>query len=164
MEPAGAYINIMAGMFSDTAETFRESPQGKVVLDIITYAGIGATAYKAQGDDGWDLSPNDWVTGTMYKYPHQCYKYYISSYSGKPNNYTNDEFDAQYEYLDSIRNTDYETLKNETAKLEKIALDCVLICPVVQNVNYVLISDSLDLPVETYLPGFGWGEEFGDVK
>ena len=35
--------------------------------------------------------------------------------------------------------------------------------PVVQDVVYELHSDRLVLPVYTYIPGFGWGEPYGDI-
>ena len=33
----------------------------------------------------------------------------------------------------------------------------------VQDVTYQMFSDRLQLPVETYIPGFGWGERFGEI-
>ena len=33
----------------------------------------------------------------------------------------------------------------------------------VQEVGYQLISDRLDLPVDDYVPGFGWGLMYADV-
>ena len=48
-------------------------------------------------------------------------------------------------------------------QLEMIYLDEVINCPVVQVVNYTLFSDRLQLPVDTYVPGYGWGIMYGDI-
>ena len=144
-------------------EDFKTVFEGMVTVEIRNYSGISTTAYKQQGDDGWDLSPNDWSTGSMRDYPHQCYKFFIDSYAGKPNNYIIPEFDEQYAVCEEIKNGDYNALLDATQKLEQIAYDDVLFIPIVQDVNRVCFSDRIALPVETYVPGFGWGECFGEV-
>lgn len=144
-------------------EDFKDVFEGCVTVEIRNYSGISTTAYKQQGDDGWDLSPNDWSTGSMRDYPHQCYKFMIDSYAGKPNNFIIPEFDEQYAHLEEIKNGDYDTLLTETAKLEQIAYDKVLFIPIVQDVNRICFSDRIVLPVQTYIPGFGWGACFGDI-
>lgn len=128
-------------------------------IEIVAYAGMSATAFKETGDDKWDLSPNDWSRGLSRTYPYTCFYYYLSTYSGSPNNYFNEDFEAQYAYCDSseIKMGDYDTLLAETQKLEELYLEHVIQCPVVQCVNYQLFSDDIVLPVETYVPGFGWG-------
>ena len=136
--------------------------KGHMNLEIVAYAGMSATAFKKTGDDKWDLSPNDWTRGASRTYPYTCFYYYLSSYSGKPNNYTNQEFEDQYAYCESIKNGDYNTLLEETAKLEKIYLEHVIHTPVVQEVKYQLFSDDIILPVSTWVPGFGWGTIYGD--
>ena len=136
---------------------------GKMVLEAVPYAGMSATDFKATGDDKWDLSPNDWIRGLSRTYPYACFYYYQSSYSGRPNNYTVPEFDAQYAVCDSLKDGDYETLLAETQKLEEIYLETVIHVPVFQTVNYQMFADCLKLPVETYIPGFGWGAPYGDI-
>ena len=59
--------------------------------------------------------------------------------------------------------SDYARLLEETAKLEKIYLDKVIQIPMVQAVSYTLISDRLELPVDEYVPGFGWGIIYADI-
>lgn len=137
--------------------------EGKMVLEAVPYAGMSATDFKATGVDKWDLSPNDWARGLSRTYPYACFYYYLSSYSGRPNNYTVPEFDAQYEVCDSLKNGDYDTLLAETQKLEELYLQYVIHVPVYQNVNYELFADCLQLPVKTYIPGFGWGSCYGDI-
>ena len=134
-----------------------------MTVEIKNYSGISTTEYKKQGDDGWDLSPNDWARAVARTYPYEGFYYFTSGYSGSPNNHFNDEFDAQFEYCRKIQNGDYETLLQETQKLEEIYLEHVVQCPVVQDVVYELHSDRLVLPVYTYIPGFGWGEPYGDI-
>ena len=137
--------------------------QGKMELEIVPYAGMSATDFKKTGDDKWDLSPNDWSRGMSRTYPHTCFLYYTTGYSGRPNNYLNDEFDAQYNYCEEIKLGDYENLLKETQKLEEIYLDTVIHVPVCQAINYELFVDEIVLPVKTYIPGFGWGAIFGDI-
>ena len=144
-------------------EEFPTIFDNRIQIEIVNYSGISTTAYKQQGDDGWDLSPNDWSRGASRTYPYQCFYYYTSSYSGSPNNYFNDEFDTQYAICDGMKLGDYDTLLQETQKLELIYLQHVVQCPVVQNINYELQSDRLILPVSTYIPGFGWGACYGDI-
>ena len=137
--------------------------QGKMELEIVPYAGMSATDFKKTGDDKWDLSPNDWSRSMSRTYPHTCFLYYTTGYSGRPNNYLNDEFDAQYNYCEEIKLGDYENLLKETQKLEEIYLDTVIHVPVCQAINYELFVDEIVLPVKTYIPGFGWGAIFGDI-
>ena len=97
-------------------------------------------------------------------YPFQCFYYFTSGYDGSPNNYFNADFDAQYDYCSKIQNGDYDTLLQETQKLEEIYLEHVIQCPVVQDVSYELHAERLVLPVKTYIPGFGWGNCYGDIN
>ena len=136
----------------------------RVTVEIKNYSGISTTAYKQQGDDGWDLSPNDWGRSMSRTYPFQCFYYFTSGYDGSPNNYFNADFDAQYDYCSKIQNGDYDTLLQETQKLEEIYLEHVIQCPVVQDVSYELHAERLVLPVKTYIPGFGWGNCYGDIN
>ena len=48
-------------------------------------------------------------------------------------------------------------------ELEKIYLEDVVNVPVVQNVAYTLFSERLEVPMQTYIPGFGWGTNYGDI-
>ena len=135
-----------------------------VQVEIVTYAGMSATDFKSTGDDKWDFSPNDWTRGASRIYPHQCFYYYLSSYGGSPNNYFDEEFEAQFAVCETpeIKN-DYEKLLPEVQKLEEIYLEKVIHIPVVQVINYELFSERIQLPVSTYIPGFGWGFIYGDI-
>ncbi len=144
-------------------EEFPKIFDNRVTVEIKTYSGISTTEYKKQGDDGWDLSPNDWSRGVARTYPNQCFLYFTSSYDGAPNNYFNADFDAQFDKTVSLQAGDYETLLKETQTLEEIYLEHVVQCPVVQDVVYELHSSRLQLPAKTYIPGFGWGEYYGDI-
>ena len=132
-------------------------------VQIVTFAGMSATDFKAQGDDKWDLSPNDWTRGVSRTYPHTAFYYYLSTYSSHPNNFFDEEFEAQYAVCEELRNGDYNDLLDATAKLEEIYLDKVIQIPVVQAINFELFADRLELPVDHYIPGFGWGFIFGDI-
>ncbi len=134
----------------------------RVQVEIRNYSGISTTAYKQQGVDGWDLSPNGWSRSVSRIYPYQCFYYFLSTYSNSPNNYFNKDFEDQFAYCDSIKAGDYDTLLAETKKLEELYLEHVIQCPVVQERVYELHSDKLVLPVVTYVPGIGWGAAYGD--
>ncbi len=137
--------------------------EGKVQLEIATYAGMSTTDYKAT-TDVWDLSPNDWTRGASRTYPYTCFYYYLSTYGSSPNNFFDEEFEAQYAVCDSDEvKADYARMLEETAKLETIYLDKVINIPMVQEVSYQMFSERLSLPVSTYIPGFGWGTMYGDI-
>ena len=148
--------------FEYLQEQFPVIFNGRITLKIVNYSGISTTEYKKQGDDGWDLSPNDWTRSLSRTYPYQCFYYYLSTYSGSPNNYFVDEFDAQFAHCEEIRDGAYEDVLKATQELEQLYLDYVIHVPVVQDVSYTLFSDEMVLPVATYIPNFGWGEIFGD--
>ena len=136
---------------------------GRMEIEIVTTA-LSGTEFKKTGDDKWDLSPNDWGRSASRTAPYQCFYYYLTSYSGGPNNYHVDEFDAQFAVCDAPElKQDYDKMLQETKKLEEIYLDTVIHIPMVQDVTYQMFSDRLQLPVETYIPGFGWGEMFGEI-
>ncbi|MDR2505445.1 MAG: ABC transporter substrate-binding protein [Oscillospiraceae bacterium] len=138
--------------------------EGKVKLELVTYAGMGAGDWKSTGDDKWDLSPNDWTRSVSRNYPYSAFYYYLSSYSSSPNNYHVDAFDAQYAIADAPElKSDYNAMLDETKKLEEIYLDYVIHIPVVQHVNYEMFSERMALPVKTYIPGFGWGNIYADL-
>ena len=171
--PEDTVINLIIGFnpgesyWKATAEYLQEEfPkifEGKVTLSATTYSGISTTEFK-KGNDEWDLSPNDWSRASSRTYPYAAFYYYLSSYASHPNNYLNEEFEAQYAVCDSDEvKADYARMLEETAKLEEIYLDKVIHVPVVQDVAYEMFADRLTLPVEYYLPGFGWGLPFGDI-
>lgn len=136
--------------------------EGKLKLEVITYSGMTISEFKKSGNSKWDLAPNLWSRGVSRTYPHAAFYYYLSSYNGRPNNYTNADFDAQYAVCENLISGSYDTLLKETQKLEELYLEEVIHIPVYQESNYVLFADQLILPVRTYIPGFGWGEIYGD--
>ena len=96
-------------------------------------------------------------------YPYECFYYFTTGYASHPNCYLSERLDAQFDYCRSIQNEPYETILEETYKAEMIYLEEVVHCPVVQVVNYTLFSDRLEVPVQTYIPSFGWGTMYGDI-
>lgn len=135
--------------------------EGKLQIKIVTYAGMSTTDYK-KTTDTWDLSPNDWSRGAARTYPYACFYYYLSSYASHPNNFLDAEFEEQYAVADSVKG-DYTKMLEETAKLEEVYLEKVINIPMVQEIKYQMFSDRLVLPVQTYIPGIGWGTMFGDI-
>ena len=136
--------------------------EGKIQL-AFDFHTESATAYK-QTHEVWDLSPNDWTRSASRTYPYACFYYYLSTYDSHPNNFFDEEFEAQYAVCDSEEvKSDYARVLEETAKLENIYLDKVIQIPLVQAVGYQMISDRLELPVDEFVPGFGWGIMFADI-
>ncbi|MBR1709147.1 MAG: ABC transporter substrate-binding protein [Clostridia bacterium] len=136
--------------------------EGKIQLDF-DYHTDSATSYK-QTHDTWDFSPNDWTRGASRTYPHTCFYYYLSTYSSHPNNFFDEEFEAQYAVCESEEvKTNYDRLLEETKKLEEIYLEKVIHIPVVQETLYEMYSDRLVLPVEDYTSVIGWGIAFADI-
>lgn len=144
-------------------EEFPKIFEGRLQIDIVT-SPLSATEFKQTGDDKWDLSPNDWSRTAARIYPYQVFYYYLTSYGTSPNNYFVQEFDDQFAVCDSAEvKADYTRMLQETQKLEEIYLEYVIHIPVVQDVAYQMFADHLKLPVETYIPGFGWGTIYGDI-
>ena len=111
----------------------------------------------------WDLNNNLWSRGMSRNYPYECFYYYTTGYASHPNCFLSQRFDAQFDYCRSIQNESYETILEETYNLEMIYLEEIVQCPVVQMINYTLFSERLVVPVQTYIPGFGWGTMYGDI-
>ena len=141
---------------------FEEIFQGQVTLKLQQFPDeLGTTA--AKKEYAWDMSSNQWSRSLSRTYPFQCYYYFTSGYGSHPNYYLSDKFDAQFDYCVSVQDGAYDDLLKATYDLEMIALEEVIHCPVVQIVNYTLFSEHLVLPVDTYIPGFGWGTMYGDI-
>ena len=136
--------------------------KGQVTIKIVNYSGVDTTAWKkAQGVDAWDLSPNDWSRGVSRQNPYTAFYYYTDQYSSPPNNYFSDKFNAKYRECQAA--TNYAEEMKLTKELEEIMLDEVVICPMVQNASYNVYSERIILPVQNYIPGFGWGAMWGDI-
>lgn len=133
----------------------------EVVPNVIT-SGM-ALEYMESNLNDWDLVLMDWGRSLSRTLPYQCYYYFLESYSAHPNNYFDKEFDDQFAACEAVKEGDYETILQETEKLERIHLDKVINIPVVQCVNYIMFSERLDLPVDNYIPGFGWGTMYADI-
>jgi oligopeptide transport system substrate-binding protein len=138
--------------------------EGKIKVDIITHAGMSGTDYKKTGDDKWDIAPNEWQRTGARNYPYQVFYYYTDLYPTGPNNYYVDEFNAAYAAADASElKTDYDKMLDATKTLEEIYLEYVIHVPLVQDTRYELFAEYVELPVEIYVPGLGWGWEFGDI-
>ena len=144
------------------ADQYQEIFEGLVTMYITPYPdGMSTTAAKETFE--WDLNCNNWGRGMSRTYPYECFYYFTSGYASHPNCYLSERLDAQFDYCRSIQNESYEKILEETYKLEMIYLEEVVHCPVYQTVNYTLFSDRLEVPVQTYIPSFGWGTMYGDI-
>ena len=158
-------------LFAVIEETFEKeifvNDNGDKKIDLVfkSQGSLSSTNMKKQfGDTGWDLSPNSWGRGNSRIDVFDCFYYYTDQYSGRPNNYLNKEFNDQYVVCQqTLKTGNYEKLLEETMKLEKIYLDCVIHVPLYQSVSYDLFAENLQLPTDKYIPSFGWGTMFGDI-
>ncbi len=158
-------------LFAVIEETFEKeifvNDAGNKKIDLVfkSQGSLSSTNMKIQfGDTGWDLSPNSWGRGNSRIDVFDCFYYYTDQYSGRPNNYLNKEFNDQYVVCQqTLKTGNYEKLLEETMKLEKIYLDCVIHIPLYQSVTYDLFAENLQLPTDKYIPSFGWGTMFGDI-
>ncbi len=146
------------------AEQFPQIFDGKLQIEIVSYSGISTTEFKAGNDTGWDLTNNDWGRALSRNYPYVAFFYFLSTYEGGPNNYYSERLEEQYAKCEEIQlNGTYEELLDATAELELINYeDCVMI-PVIQGVSYEMYAENIQLPVKQYIPGFGWGDKYGDI-
>ena len=110
-----------------------------------------------------DLCDGFVVQGGAELYPYQAFYYFRAAYATHPNVYISERFDAQWDYCDSIKEEPWEKQMEEAYKLEMIYLEDVVNVPVIQNVAYTLFSERLVVPMQTYIPGFGWGTNYGDI-
>ncbi len=113
--------------------------------------------------DDWDLVLMDWVRSMSRTLPYTCYYYFLESYAAHPNNYFGPNFEAAWQECEAVRDADYETILKATQKLELAHLEDMVNIPFMQILSYTLFSDRLELPVSTYIPGFGWGTMYADV-
>ena len=151
-EPAGQWL----------VEQYNEIFKGKVKLYLTVYPGEMSTP-TAKDTYEWDLNNNSWSRNASRNYPHQAFYYFRSAYATHPNVYTSARFDEQFDVCESMKDGDYDELLKATYDLEMIYLEDMVNVPVVQSVNYTLFSERLQVPMQTYIPGFGWGTDFGDI-
>ena len=144
-------------------EAWEDLFEGKINLDVVTFAGMNTTEVKMLGDDVWDLSPNSWTRSICRNFPYACFSFYLRDYGTSPNNYFVDEFDAQYSVCDAPElKSNYTQMLEETKKLEELYLEHLIHVPIVQNVAYEMFADNIILPVDNYVPGLGWGVIYAD--
>ena len=144
-------------------EEWPEIFHGQVQVEPYTVAdGLSLDIMETEPEN-WDIVLMDWGRSLSRTLPYQVYYYHTKDYTGRPTFTYTDRFEAQFAACEAVKSGDYETILQETQKLEIIALEDVISIPVVQAVNYEMFSDRLELPMKQYVPGFGWGSMFGDI-
>ena len=112
----------------------------------------------------WDLTCENWGASVSRTYPHKAERYFVDSYSGRPNSYLSERFDAQFAVCEQEEiMLDRQRLLEETVKLELIYLEDIVNIPVYGEYTYALYSEKLTLPLTQYVPGFGYGQNFADI-
>ena len=137
--------------------------KGRVVVEpFVVASGMSLDLMEMQPEN-WDIVYMDWGRSLSRTLPYQVYYYHTKDYTARPTYTYTDRFEAQFAACEAVKSGDYDTILQETQKLEIIALEDVISIPIVQAVNYELFADRLQLPMKQYVPGFGWGSMFGDV-
>jgi len=137
--------------------------KGKVQVEPFVVASGMSLDMMELEPEAWDIVYMDWGRSLSRTLPYQVYYYHTKDYTARPTYTYTDRFEAQFAACEAVKTADYETILQETQKLEIIALEDVVSIPIVQAVNYELFADRLELPMKQYVPGFGWGSMFGDI-
>ncbi len=94
------------------------------------------------------------------------FKYYISTYNPPRVNWHSDEYDALYDAtqgLDQYNPDDIKIIAEKCLAMEKILLDEVVVNPVYERPEKVLIADNVHLPVPGYIVGYGLGYTYSTI-
>ena len=168
------YVTTVKVMVSESAQTMQKSAElfmeewpeifkGKVKVETFMVASGMSLDMMEMQPESWDIVEMDWGRSLSRTLPYQVYYYHTKDYTARPTYTYTDRFEAQFAACEAVKSGDYDTILQETQKLEIIALEDVITIPVVQGVNYELFADRLELPMKQYVPGFGWGSMFGDI-
>ena len=168
------YVTTIKVMVSESAQTMQKSAElfmeewpeifkGKVKVETFMVASGMSLDMMEMQPESWDIVEMDWGRSLSRTLPYQVYYYHTKDYTARPTYTYTDRFEAQFAACEAVKSGDYDTILQETQKLEIIALEDVVTIPVVQGVNYELFADRLELPMKQYVPGFGWGSMFGDI-
>ena len=168
------YVTTIKVMVSESAQTMQKSAElfmeewpeifkGKVKVETFMVASGMSLDMMEMQPESWDIVEMDWGRSLSRTLPYQVYYYHTKDYTARPTYTYTDRFEAQFAACEAVKSGDYDTILQETQKLEIIALEDVITIPVVQGVNYELFADRLELPMKQYVPGFGWGSMFGDI-
>ena len=168
------YVATVKVMVSESSQTMQKSAElfmeefpkifkGKVQVETFMVASGMSLDMMEMQPESWDIVEMDWGRSLSRTLPYQVYYYHTKDYTARPTFTYTDRFEAQFAACEAVKSGDYETILQETQKLEIIALEDVVTIPVVQGVNYELFADRLQLPMKQYVPGFGWGSMFGDI-
>ena len=168
------YVTTIKVMVSESAQTMQKSAElfmeqwptifkGKVQVETFMVASGMSLDMMEMQPESWDIVEMDWGRSLSRTLPYQVYYYHTKDYTARPTYTYTDRFEEQFAACEAVKSGDYETILQETQKLEIIALEDVITIPVVQGVNYELFADRLQLPMKQYVPGFGWGSMFGDI-
>jgi len=146
-------------IMADFAEIFK----GKIVVECTPCAPGTTLTIMETMPDTWDFTFQDWGRSLSRTLPYEVFQYHRESYTGRPTHTYTDAFEAAFQACEAVKNDGYEAILQATQKLELQALEDVTSIPIVQGVSFTLYSDRLELPMKQYVPGFGWGEAFGDI-
>ena len=115
-------------------------------------------------DNAYELSWASWSWGSGDEEPGRIFEPYQSTYTRRLSNYNNDELDQLYqEFRSEEIRLDTGKCIEMAQKMEQIAIDEVFVVPVFQVVNKIIFSDRVITPVDTEVPGLGWGLNYFDI-
>lgn len=139
----------------------------KFTLTMRSVPSSSFTAMKnhKQDPNSFELAFGGWGASLSRVYPYAAFQYFVDAYASRPNSFISKDFDQQFAacQVEDVR-LDPKYMVEMTAKLEALYLRDVVNVPLYENVYYMMYSEKMVLPCKQYIPGFGWGTMFSDIK
>ena len=115
--------------------------------------------------DSWEMGWTGWEPAAEDYYPWKKFNYVSSTYASRYSDYKNSKLDAIYaECLKDENRLDEKKLAALTVQGEEAWYEDMTDIPVYVDVQNVLFKDHIQLPVEQYSPGVGFGWYFATKK
>ncbi len=123
------------------------------------------TEFKKAGPDCFEMAFSGWGASLSRVYPYAAMQYFVDAYAARPNSFISEDFDRQFAacQAEEVR-LDPELMVEMTAELEALYLRDVINVPLYDPINYTMYSEKMILPCSEYIPGFGFGSMFADIK
>lgn len=137
-------------------------------LELMAVTSSVATEYrqgwrKNNDPNSFELTWAGWNTSTTA--PWNGLKVYSGTYTNKNEPYFNDAYDELWNKanlsLEAKMDNDYRL--ELTREMEKITIEDAVTIPVYEGPGYYMIADRVTLPVEYYVPGYGFGYRLSSI-
>lgn len=165
-------------MYSDTSENTRKvgefleqalpeifgADKFKLTMRSVPSANFSAMKNWKDDPNSFDMAFGGWGASASRVNPYAAFQYFIDSYQSRPNSYSTERFNEQFQACrtEEVR-LDKDLMVKMSAELEKIYIEDVINVPLYQAPSYYVYADRIILPFDEYVSGFGHGVMFGDV-